>query len=245
MVFLNKSSDCLRRRTRNPAPDAEFVVALAGNPNVGKSTVFNRLTGLRQHTGNWPGKTVTTAEGYFEYAGKSFRVVDIPGMYSYSPHSSDEEAAVAFLCSGEADAVVVVCDACCLRRGVSFVLETAELTGNIIVCVNLTDEAERRGIRVDTRRLSQMLGMPVVSASAAHGDGIDMLAACVARECSRRKNGRQNISCTGGRKAPHHRKSHGGTRGRQRNPTVRNKSATACGPSSVGRRRCDVLGMAE
>lgn len=196
MVFLNKSSDCLRRRTRNPAPDAEFVVALAGNPNVGKSTVFNRLTGLRQHTGNWPGKTVTTAEGYFEYAGKSFRVVDIPGMYSYSPHSSDEEAAVAFLCSGEADAVVVVCDACCLRRGVSFVLETAELTGNIIVCVNLTDEAERRGIRVDTRRMSQMLGMPVVSASAAHGDGIDMLAACVARECSRRKNGRQNRGIT-------------------------------------------------
>lgn len=196
MDCMTESYDILRTRKQSPAGKGEFVVALAGNPNVGKSTVFNRLTGLRQHTGNWPGKTVTTAEGYFECAGKGFRVVDIPGMYSYSPHSSDEEAAAAFLCSGVTDAVVVVCDACCLGRGVSFVLETAELTGNIIVCVNLTDEAERRGIRVDTRRLSRMLGMPVIAASAAHGDGIDLLAACIARECSCRKSGRHSREIT-------------------------------------------------
>ena len=165
------------------------VIALAGNPNVGKSTVFNCLTGLHQHTGNWAGKTVATAGGFFTQDGERFRLVDIPGMYSYSPHSAEEEAAVEFLRSGRADAVIVVCDAGCLSRGIGFVLETAELTDNIIVCVNLTDEAERRGIHVDTGRLSRILGMPVIAASAAHGRGIKALAACAARVCSGVKRG--------------------------------------------------------
>ena len=168
---------------------SETVIALAGNPNVGKSTVFNRLTGMRQHTGNWPGKTVAAAEGFFEHDGMKFRLVDIPGMYSYSPRSSEEQAAVEFICSGKADATVVVCDAGCLGRGISFVLETAELTENIIICVNLTDEAERRGIHVDTRRLSGIMGMPVVSASAAHGRGINELAGCIADKCRSGKSG--------------------------------------------------------
>ena len=162
---------------------SQAVIALAGNPNVGKSTVFNRLTGLHQHTGNWPGKTVATAEGFFRHGGVNYRLVDIPGMYSYEPHSAEEEAAVEFLLSGSADAVIVVCDAGCLARGISLVMQTAELTDNILVCVNLTDEAARRGIHVDTRKLSHMLGMPVVATSAAHGRGMEELAAEAARLC--------------------------------------------------------------
>ena len=168
MFLFNKIIGFFTRGKMSHQCKSETVIALAGNPNVGKSTVFNRLTGMRQHTGNWPGKTVAAAEGFFEHDGMKFRLVDIPGMYSYSPRSSEEQAAVEFICSGKADATVVVCDAGCLGRGISFVLETAELTENIIICVNLTDEAERRGIHVDTRRLSGMMGMPVVSASAAH-----------------------------------------------------------------------------
>ena len=168
-----------RNKAISSGEKSETVIALAGNPNVGKSTVFNRLTGLHQHTGNWPGKTVATAEGFFERGGNRFRLVDIPGMYSFSPKSAEEEAAAEFLCSGRADAVVVVCDAGCLARGISFVLQTAELTDNIIVCVNLIDEAEKRGIHVDTRRLSLMLGMPVIAASASHGRGVEELAGCI------------------------------------------------------------------
>ncbi len=167
-------------------------MALAGNPNVGKSTVFNRLTGLRQHTGNWPGKTVAAAEGRVDYGGGSFRLVDIPGMYSYAPHSAEEEAAVEFLCSGSADGVIVVCDAGCLGRGISLVMQTAELTDNILVCVNLTDEAARRGIHIDTGKLSHLLGMPVVATSASHGQGIGELAAHAAELCGKAKGRRKN-----------------------------------------------------
>ena len=175
---LARTGNCCGKAQESPA-----VVALAGHPNVGKSTVFNRLTGLHQHTGNWCGKTVATAEGFFERNGQTFRLVDLPGTVSYAPHSAEEEAAAAFLRSGGADAVVVVCDAGCLTRGISFVLQTAELADNIIVCVNLTDEAEKRGIRVDTRRLSHLLGMPVVAASASRGKGMEELAECIAERC--------------------------------------------------------------
>lgn len=177
-------TNMLTKKASSAPETSGGVIALAGNPNVGKSTVFNRLTGLHQHTGNWPGKTVATAEGFFDYGGVKYRLIDIPGMYSYAPHSAEEEAAVEFLMSGSADAVIVVCDAGCLARGIGFALETAELTNHIIICVNLTDEAERRGIHVDSRKLSHMLGMPVITTSAASGKGVNELAAAAAGLCA-------------------------------------------------------------
>lgn len=177
----------VRRRPHSAGAADELTVVLAGSPNVGKSTVFNRLTGLRQHTGNWPGKTVSTAEGFFESDGQCCRLVDIPGMYSLTPQSAEEEAAVEFLCFGGADAVTVVCDAGCLERQLGLVLQIAELTDHMTVCVNLMDEAARHGIRVDTEKLSRLLGVPVVAASAARGDGIRELAAQMVRVCGSRQ----------------------------------------------------------
>ena len=112
------------------------IIALAGNPNVGKSTVFNALTGLKQHTGNWPGKTVTNAKGTVSYNGKTYIMVDIPGTYSLMPHSQEEEVARDFICFGGADAAVIVCDATCLERNLNLVLQTIEITDKAVVCIN-------------------------------------------------------------------------------------------------------------
>ena len=117
------------------------VVALAGNPNVGKSTVFNSLTGMNQHTGNWPGKTVASAQGYCVTKRQSYVMVDIPGTYSLMAHSAEEEVARNFICFGAPDAVVVVCDATCLERNLNLVLQTLEISDRVVVCVNLRDEA--------------------------------------------------------------------------------------------------------
>ncbi len=144
----------------------EKVVALAGNPNVGKSTVFNGLTGMKQHTGNWPGKTVTNAQGRCTSRENRYVLVDIPGTYSLMAHSAEEEVARNFLCFGKPDAVVVVCDATCLERNLNLVLQIMEITNNVVVCVNLMDEAKRKGIQVDISRLSELLGIPVVSTIA-------------------------------------------------------------------------------
>ena len=144
----------------------ERVVALAGNPNVGKSTVFNSLTGMNQHTGNWPGKTVTNAQGTCSTQKHSYVLVDIPGTYSLMAHSAEEEVARNFICFGEPDAVVVVCDATCLERNLNLVLQTMEISQNVIVCVNLMDEAKRKNIRINLPALSQKLGVPVVGTVA-------------------------------------------------------------------------------
>lgn len=142
------------------------VVALAGNPNVGKSTVFNGLTGLNQHTGNWPGKTVASAQGYCSSGRHSYVMVDIPGTYSLMAHSAEEEVARNFICFGESDATVVVCDATCLERNLNLVLQTIEISPKVILCVNLMDEAKRKGIHIDLPLISKRLGIPAVATIA-------------------------------------------------------------------------------
>ena len=142
------------------------IIALAGNPNVGKSTVFNALTGLNQHTGNWPGKTVANAQGYCKSEKHSFVLVDIPGTYSLMAHSAEEEVARNFICFGSPDAVAVVCDATCLERNMNLVLQTLEISSNVIVCINLMDEAKRRKISIDLKKLEERLGVPVIGVTA-------------------------------------------------------------------------------
>jgi ferrous iron transport protein B len=159
--------------------DFNFVVALAGNPNTGKSTVFNALTGLRQHTGNWPGKTVSRAEGGFSYADHRFKLVDLPGTYSLLATSLDEEVARDFILFGQPDVTVVVVDATRLERNLNLVLQVLEITNRVVVCLNLMDEARRHGLQVDERRLARDLGVPVVPTSARQGEGIPNLLAAI------------------------------------------------------------------
>ena len=169
---------------RDDSPDKDtFTVALAGNPNVGKSTVFNALTGLNQHTGNWPGKTVSLAQGSYTHHSRQYRLVDLPGTYSLLAHSAEEEVARDFLCLSHPDAVVVVCDAGCLERNLNLVLQTAEITPRIVVCVNLMDEARKRGIVPDLALLSRRLGLPVVATSARSGEGLSALLDAVEQVC--------------------------------------------------------------
>ena len=153
----------------------DFVVALAGNPNTGKSTVFNALTGLHQHTGNWPGKTVTRAEGAFSYGEKKFKVVDLPGTYSLLSTSTDEEVARDFILFGQPDVTVIVVDSTRLERNLNLVLQVLEITDRAAVCLNLVDEASRHGLAVDDWLLAKELGVPVVPTAARQGQGLQEL----------------------------------------------------------------------
>ena len=154
---------------------AGATIALVGNPNVGKSTLFNALTGLRQHTGNWTGKTVASARGVCRFRGRELLLVDLPGTYSLEPRSAEEAVTRDYLESGQADGVVVVCDATCLERNLILALQVLELTGRAVVCVNLMDEARRHGIEVDLPGLARRLGVPVVGVSAGTGEGLSAL----------------------------------------------------------------------
>jgi ferrous iron transport protein B len=173
------------------SPDKwDFLIALAGNPNVGKSTVFNALTGLRQHTGNWPGKTIVRAEGAFAFQGTRMKVVDLPGTYSLQAGSADEEVARDFVLFGRPDVTVVVVDATRLERNLNLVLQILDITDRVVVYLNLVDEARRHGIAVDAKRLERELGVPVVTGVARERVGIDELLAAAHRVASGETRGR-------------------------------------------------------
>jgi Fe2+ transport system protein B len=159
----------------NPTVRNHFIIALAGNPNVGKSTVFNRLTGMKQHTGNWPGKTVIKAEGTFYHRNRRYTLVDLPGTYSLHAGSADEQVARDFICFSRPDITLVVSDATCLERNLNLVLQVLEITSQVVLCVNLMDEAKRKRIQVDTEKLAQELGIPVVGTAARSGQGLNRL----------------------------------------------------------------------
>ncbi len=158
----------------------DYVIALAGNPNTGKSTVFNALTGLRQHTGNWPGKTVSRAEGGYSYGDHRYKLIDLPGTYSLLSTSYDEEIARDFILFGQPDVTLIVVDATRLERNLNLVLQVLEITDRAVICLNLVDEAKRHGLQVDERRLARDLGVPVVPTVARRGEGLDLLLQIVA-----------------------------------------------------------------
>lgn len=170
---LNAKSDL--KRMGGQTDSFDYTIALAGNPNTGKSTVFNALTGLRQHTGNWPGKTVVTAEGSFSFLDKKFKIVDLPGTYSLLSTSEDEEVARDYILFGKPDVTVVVVDASRLERNLNLALQILEITDKVVLCLNLMDEARRHQIEVDDRTLSRDLGIPVIPTSARTNEGINDL----------------------------------------------------------------------
>ena len=162
----------------------DYVIALAGNPNTGKSTVFNTLTGLRQHTGNWPGKTVGRAEGGFNYGENQYKLVDLPGTYSLLSTSTDEEVARDFILFGQPDVTVIVVDATRLERNLNLVMQILEITNRVVLCLNLMDEAKRHNIEIDTRALSRELGIPVIPTVARQNEGMDDLLKSIAEVAS-------------------------------------------------------------
>lgn len=167
--------------------DETKKIALLGNPNVGKSTVFNSLTGMKQHTGNWPGKTVDCSMGRYEHKGKMYDIYDLPGTYSLIPHSKEEEVVRDFICYDEYDAIVVVCDAVCLERNLNLALQVMSVCKNVVICVNLMDEAEKKMIKIDLNGISKELNVPVIGMVARSKIGLEDLKDVV-QELINRKN---------------------------------------------------------
>ncbi|MEG1495094.1 MAG: ferrous iron transport protein B [Bacilli bacterium] len=179
--------------SNNSQHQKKLVVGLTGNPNVGKSTVFNALTGLKQHTGNWPGKTVTSAIGEYTYNDHDYEIYDLPGTYSLISHSQEEECARDFVCFEHFDCIVVVCDAVCLERNLNLVLQTLEITNKVVVVVNLMDEAKKKGINIDLLKLEQILGVPVVGTSARSSVGLPEMLAAIENKIFSKPNSNYSI----------------------------------------------------
>ncbi|MDG6891958.1 ferrous iron transport protein B [Clostridium perfringens] len=193
-MSLNKNSTGISLLSKDKSrgnTKEDYVVALAGNPNVGKSTVFNALTGLNQHTGNWPGKTVVKAEGYYEFKDSTIKIVDLPGTYSLLSNSEEEEIARDYICFNDPDIVVVVADATSLERNLNLFIQISEITEKAILCVNLTDEAEKNNIKIDLDLLSKELNANLVSSSARNGVGIEELKEAIFKEITL-KNSKKN-----------------------------------------------------
>ncbi len=172
-----------------------YTVGLVGNPNVGKSTVFNQLTGLRQHTGNWTGKTVANAVGVYEYNRRSYTLIDTPGTYSLHARSQEEQITRDFLCSGTADVIVVVADATCLERNLILLLQVLEITKDVVLCVNLIDEAKKKGILIDRDKLQDALGIPVVLTGARGGAGLEVLKGTLEIACAVAAQAEKRVKC--------------------------------------------------
>ena len=183
MKIKNIKKLLIERKNLKKEEGKEYIIAIAGNPNVGKSTVFNSLTGLRQHTGNWPGKTVENAQGEYFYKGNIFKLVDIPGTYSLMANSVEEEIARNFICFGKKNAIIVVLDATCLERNLNLALQILEVTRNVVICVNLIDEAKKKKIKIDLDELSLQLGVPVVGTNARKCKGLEELMEKVQKIC--------------------------------------------------------------
>lgn len=184
MNLIKKSSKFKIKNFKNKSKNlSSHSLAIAGNPNVGKSTVFNTLTGLNQHTGNWPGKTVECAKGKYEYNDTTFYITDLPGTYSLTANSPEEEIARDFICFENPDAVIITLDATCIERNLNLALQILEVTKKAVVCVNLIDEAEKKKIHIDLDELSLQLGVPVVATNARLGKGMEELKKAVQGVC--------------------------------------------------------------
>ncbi len=188
MGLTSASTGCrlLDSNIENIRKSSDYTIALAGNPNVGKSTIFNGLTGLHQHTGNWPGKTVSNACGICSYNNNNFLFVDIPGTYSLMSNSQEEEIARDYICFGNPDATVIVLDATCIEKNLNLVFQSMEITDNIIVCVNLLDEAKKKGISINLELLSKLLGVPVVGTTAQNPKTLKKLLSTIDDVCSKK-----------------------------------------------------------
>ena len=193
LTSTSTGSTLLNKELQEFEKGCDFTIAFAGNPNVGKSTIFNSLTGMHQHTGNWPGKTVSNASGICNYMNKQFLLVDLPGTYSLMSNSGEEEIARDYICFAKPDVTVIVVDSTCLERNLNLVFQTMEITQNIIVCVNLLDEAKKKNIDIDLMSLEKSLGVPVVGTTARNSKTLKKLLDCIYKVCINKKHCSPNI----------------------------------------------------